>query len=415
MTEIQITRTADEPGATTLSVEAPVDVVQAAEDRAASTIAKKVRLPGFRKGKAPAAVIRRRFGDAIREQVIRDLISDSWKRAIEQEALEPIAEPQVRELTFNANEPVRFQFLVETKPELSVDRLSGFTVERTVQPVVDGMVEEQLEELRKQKAPWQPVEDRKPGIGDMVHVSTATLTDDGPEEARPYQIVLGDGQALPAVEEKIMELLPGESADTTITFPDDFGDEAKRGQSVRVRLSVHEVKRKDLAELDDDFAREVGDFETLDQLRKVIREDMEAAARREADAEVRRALLEQVVAANNIPAPRPMVERMLRAYAEGYGIPAENLEKFATEFGPVVEAQVRRELLIDTVARTQDLAATEDDLDDRIDEIAQRQKTEPGKVYAALQKENRLKELERSLTEEKVFAYLIEHSTIQDS
>ncbi len=142
---------------------------------------------------------------------------------------------------------------------------------------------------------------------------------------------------------------------------------------------------------------------------------MEAAARREADAEVRRALLEQVVAANNIPAPRPMVERMLRAYAEGYGIPAENLEKFATEFGPVVEAQVRRELLIDTVARTQDLAATEDDLDDRIDEIAQRQKTEPGKVYAALQKENRLKELERSLTEEKVFAYLIEHSTIQDS
>lgn len=411
---ITITRTKDEPGATTLAVEASLEAVQSAELKAARQFAKRARIPGFRKGKAPPEVIRRRFGDAIRESVLQELITDSWKQALDTETLEPLGNPHVRELKFEANQPVTFELVVEVKPDVKIERTGGFTVERKVAPVTDAQIDEQLDTIRRQKAPWVPRE-AKAEAGDLVRVTIATMKEGVADEGRPYELVLGSGQALPDIEDRIMTMSPGETLETVVKFPDDFQDEAKRGQSVSTRIELHEVKRQDLPDLTDDFAREVGDFDTAEELRKAIREDMGASAERDADAEVRRQLIEQVIAANNVPAPRPMVERGLRAFAEVYQVPEEQLDKFATEFAPVVEQKVKRDLVIDTIARSHELAATEDDLDDRIAKIAERQGTEPGKVYAALQKENRIRELESSITEEKVFTFLTEQSTITES
>ncbi len=415
--EIQITRTKDEPGATTLTVEAPVEVVRKAERKAASYYAKRARIPGFRKGKVPTDVIRRRFGDAIKETVIKELVSDSWKIALDREKLEPLAEPQVHELKFEDDQPVTFEFLVEVKPDLEIERIGGFSVTRKVAPVTSEMVEAQIEELRQQNAPLVPIEDEKPKPGDYVQVTLAMLesTEDVDVESKPYQIQLGGGQAIPAVEEQIMGLLPGETVEAPVKFPDDFSDEAKRGQTVTARISLHEVKRLDVPDLDDDFAKEVGDFETADDLRSAVRTDLEKAADREGDGGVRRELVEQIVAANNVPAPRPMVERLLRAYAEAYQVPQDQNEKFRSEFGPIVESQVKRDLTLDNIANAHDLRATEEDIDQRVEKIAESQKSEPGKVYAALQKDNRIKELERSITDEKVYEFLLGQSTIIES
>jgi trigger factor len=227
-------------------------------------------------------------------------------------------------------------------------------------------------------------------------------------------MVLGEGRAIPELEERIMTLEPGQSIDTSVRFPDDFSDESKRGQTRQVRVTLHEVKRQELPELNDELAREIGDFDSLDALRAALRSDLEADAVREADAGIRQSLVEELVKANKVEAPPSMVERFLRGYAKGYQIPDEQFATFAQEFRPIAEAQVKRDLALDAVAETNKLYATEADIDARIAELAAARNVPPAQLYASLEKANRLRELEHSLTEEKTFGFLLPQSTVEE-
>ena len=211
-----------------------------------------------------------------------------------------------------------------------------------------------------------------------------------------------------------MTLLPGESADAEVRFPDDHPDEAKRGQSRQVRVTLHEVKRKELPPLDDAFAREVGDFDGLAALRTAIRQDLEREAGREADAQVRQALVAQIVEANRVEAPASLVHRLMHGYAEMYRIPPDQSAPFERQFQPIAEAQVRRDLVLDAVVEQQGLRATESEIDERVARMAEARGVPAGQLYGSLQKANRLAELERSITEEKVFAFLLQQSTVDE-
>ena len=412
---IQITKAREAPGEASFKVEVAPDRVNLAETKAAQDIAKRVRLPGFRKGKAPVAVVRKKYADAIREQVLREVITESWKATLDQEQLEPIADPHVHALKFEAGTPLTFELHVELKPVITLDRLSGFALTRAVKPVTNEMVAAQLDELRQQRGAWIPVTDERPRPGDLVTVNLTTVTDGAEAEPKEYRIVIGEGQAIPDVEEQIMQRLPGETAEADVRFPDDFQDETKRGTTRRVRLTLQEVKRQQLPDLDDAFAREVGDFDSLEALRKGVRDDLEADARRQADADVRRQAMEQIVAANAVPAPRALTDRLISAYAKAYSVPDESLEGFAGEFRTLAEAQVRRDLVLDHVARGNNLRATEEEIDRRVAEIATRRNAQPGDVYSQLQKAGQLKELEQRITEDKVWAFLLSHCTVTES
>lgn len=413
MTDIQITKADAEPGAASFRIEIPTAHVEAAEQKAARQVARRVKLPGFRSGKVPLAVVQKRYAGAIREQVVQDLIHESWRSTLEREQLDPIADPHVHDLKFEAGAPVTFELHVEIRPELDLKTTGGFTLTREVRPVTDEMVEEQLDDLRRQRAPWVPLTGR-PEPGDLVRVTLATLEDGNATDPRDHQIVIGQNQAIPAVEERLMQMTPGETIDTAVKFPDDFPDETKRGVSREVRLTLHEAKRQELPALDDAFAGEVGDFASLDALKAAIREDLETEARREADAGLRRQVIEHIAEANGVPAPRPLVERLLQAFARGYEIPEQAFPNFAQEFRPVAESQVRRDLILDHVARAEGLRATEDELDQRIADLAARRNMDTGELYASLQKANRLKDLQFSITEEKVYDHLLSQSTIEE-
>ncbi len=246
-----------------------------------------------------------------------------------------------------------------------------------------------------------------------MSVTIATRAGDEAKDPQSYQLVLGEGRAIPEVEERILGLTPGQTLDTTVRFPQDFPEEAKRGQTRDIRITLHEVKRQQLPELDDAFAREVGDFESLEALRRAVRDDLERDAQREADARVRAELIEQIVAANRIAAPRPLVERALYVYAQAYGIPEGRVQQFAAEFRPVAEAQVRRDLILDYVTEREQLQASEAELERRLQELAQRRNMAATELRASLEKAKRLRDVERSITEEKVFAYLLSQSTVE--
>jgi trigger factor len=233
------------------------------------------------------------------------------------------------------------------------------------------------------------------------------------KDPQPYQFVLGEGRAIPDVEERIMALLPGESVDATVKFPDDFAEEAKRGQTRDVHLTLREVKRQELPALDDAFAREMGDFESLEALRTAVAADLGKEAEREADAKVRTALVQEIVEANNVVAPRPLVERVLGAYAQAYEIPEERWQQFAQEFRTVAESQVRRDLVLDYVVESQNLRATEAEVDQKVQELAERRGVPAAQLYASLEKAKRLRDIARSITEEKVFSYLLSQSTVE--
>lgn len=412
MSDISVVKTREDVASKSLQVTVPLDRVQLAETQAIRYYGKHAKLPGFRPGHAPEAVVRRKFGEAIRQTVLEELIRESWDLAIKAEDLKPIAEPHIHDLKFETGQPLEFEFHVEVRPDVQLGRTGGFTVKRTVPPVKDEDVAERLRNLQERKATWLPVEGERPAPGQLVRLDVAPFEGDTPGSAQPYTVVLGEGRTLPEVEERVMGMLPGETLDTEVRFPDDHAEESRRGQSRRVRLTLHEVKRQELPTLDDGFAREVGDFESLDGLRAGIRADLEADAKAAAEQAVRQELLQQIYTANDIPAPASLVTRLIRGYMEAYKIPAEQFDRFAPEFHPVAEQQVRRELVLETVVERQGLAATTAEVDERVQVLAAARQLPPGQVYAQLEKSGRLRELERSVTEEKALAWLLQQSTV---
>ena len=417
MPEILVRKTRAEPGEASLEVTIPPDNVKAAEDRATKVYQQRARLPGFRQGKAPAAVVRKKFADDIRQETLRELVQESWRVAQKQEELKPIADPHIHNLKWEEGAPVTFEFHVELKPELKLQRLGGFRLTRKVPAVTAAQIDAQLNTMREQRAPWTPALGEKPKPKDLVDVIIATRENGEEKDPQPYQFVLGEGRAIPDVEERVMSLTPGESVDATVRFPDDFAEEAKRGQTRDIRVSLREVKRQQLPPLDDAFAREMGDFESLEALRAAVTADLGKEAERQADAKLRSELVEQIVQANNVVAPRPLVERVLGAYAQAYEIPEERWQQFAQEFHSIAESQVQRDLVLDDVVESQNLRATEAELDQKIQELAERRGggMTAAQLYASLEKAKRLRDVARSITEEKVFAYLLSQSTVEQT
>ena len=249
---------------------------------------------------------------------------------------------------------------------------------------------------------------------DMVTVQLSTADETGAmPEGKEYRLVLGGGQAIPGIEELIMEATPGQTIERPVKWPDDFPDEAQRGQTKLARVTLTEVKRKSLPELGDAFAREVGDFDSLDALTQAVKADMASHAEREAESEVRQKLIDEIISANPFDVPQSWVSQLVSGYAEAYQIPEADQPQFAQEFRTMAERQVRRDVVIDTIAEQEKLAASEADIDDRIADVAAKRGAEPSQLYASLQKAGRLREIERSITEDKVFKYLMEKNEVR--
>ena len=411
--EIQIKTKKSEGLERLLEVSVPVETVRDAEDKAARKYATQARLPGFRPGKAPAAIVRKKFGEAIRQAALETLVQDAFKEVMEREKLQPASQPHVHDLHFHEGKPLTFELHVEVRPEVKLDRTSGFRVKRPEQQVGDAQLQEQLDALRDQRATWAPVED-KPMPGDQVTVNLATADDSGAmSEGKEYRLVIGEGQAIAGIEELILEAKPGQTIERPVKWPEDFPDEAQRGKTKPVRVELLDVKRKSLPALDDSFARDVGDFDSLDALKAAVKTDLESHAERDAESQLRQQLLDEVISANPFDVPEGWVAELSEAYLKQFQVPEEERPRFAQEFRPVAERQVRRDLVIETIAEREGLAATESDIDDRVAEVASKRGSNPSEVYASLQKAGRLREIERSITEEKVFSWLKERNTVE--
>ena len=221
MSQITVEKTAEDSASKSLRVTVPVDRVREAEAKAVKYYSQRARLPGFRPGKAPEAVVRKRFDDAIRQIVLEEVIRESWETAKTAESLKPITDPSIRNLKFEEGSPIEFDLLVEVRPELKLERIGGFRVERRqAAGAATSAVAEQLARLQEQKAAWIPVEGeqarpRARWSGSRWPPSRTAP----PGAAQPYDLVLGQNQAIPDLEERIMALRPGETAESRGPLP----------------------------------------------------------------------------------------------------------------------------------------------------------------------------------------------------
>ena len=420
VSDLQISIDEQEAWRRVMSVTVPASIVQAEERQAAKQLASRARLKGFRKGRVPTKVIENRFGGALRQEALDKLIGSAYKEALAAQDLRPISEGEIEDLQYKPEEDLTFAIAFDVEPVIELERLSGFVVERPAVLITDDQIDEVLGRIQEQNGVWQPLEEGKPVEKNLVSVMITRLDEAGEpsDEGREYELVVGSGDAIPDIEASILTLETGGTGDFDISFPDDFPDESRRGDSERVRIALTARRQMDLPELDDDLAKQIGDFETLDELKTKVREDMEKEAGPAGGRSVARAsLLDLIVSANPFAVPASMINR----YSEGImgdtsAIAEEQLAEFREQIRPEAERAVKRILLIEQIARITGLcSATDDDIDDRVEKIAEANNTDAAKVYAELQKAGRLETLERELTETAVFDFLFEQSEITEA
>lgn len=408
----------DEPRswARRLTITVPADRVDREKQSVAKRYATRMNLPGFRKGKAPASVIAKKFGPAIEQDALQQVVQNAYREALQAQGFQPISEGAVNQMDYQPGSDLTFQVEFEVRPEIQLDRISGFAVDAPKVDVGDEEIEKVIERLREERAEYTPLaETETPRPGDRVTVEITQIHGDHEHAGKPYELVLGRNQAIPDVEAAIQTLTPGAEAQFEIEIPssDEAGADAEK-QTVRIR--VISAERPDLPALDDAFATAVGgaDVQDVAALRERVRRDLHAEAETGAERQLRRDLIDQVVQANPFDVPDAMVRQYVDSMFQiGEGADPERMKELYDMARPGAETAIRRMLVVERIAETQNLRASQDEVDARVEEIAQRNERPVGEVWTQLQRSGRLHSLEDEITEQKVFDYLKSQSTIR--
>ncbi|HSB78151.1 MAG TPA: trigger factor, partial [Candidatus Methylomirabilis sp.] len=299
------------PSKRALHIELPLDRVAAKLEATFRELSQKLQLPGFRKGKVPREIIQRRFQADLKDEVLRELIPDSYREALAQAALQPVSQPQVDEVHFHEGEPLRYRAVVEVKPSVEVRDYRGIPLSRDKIAVADQEVDRALEYLREEAAEYVPMEGWPAVRDDLV-----ILDHEGSVHGKPVKggsgknlaLILGQEGYLPGFSEQILGMQKGDAKRFALPFPEDFPRKDLAGRTVEFRVTVKEVKKRRLPELNDEFAKSAGDVDSVPALRDKLRQDILARKRREQESGLKRALLEKLAAAHELEVPEAMVE-----------------------------------------------------------------------------------------------------------
>ena len=399
-----------------LVITVPASRVKSERAKVTKQLAKRVKMPGFRKGKVPTDRIEARYGPDIDRQTQQQAIDAAFREAINEKDLDPISEPRVANVSYDRDSELTFEVLFDIRPEVTLARLGGFRLSRPEVSVAEAEIEERLAALQQQQALWKPVE-RRAESGEMVEVEITPLeaAEGEASEARQYKFVLGEGQAIPGVEASIMTLEPGSGGEFEVGFPDDFPDESKRDTSQRLRIELQQVMEKELPALDDVFAKSVGDFDSLAALEEALSEDLLRYKEQEVELQLNHKIIEQILEANPFEVPESMVDRYVEALI---GPPPEDadpglVDQAREEARPTAEWGIKRSLVLQRIATDQGFEASKEDVQERVQDIAKRAGRPAGEIRSRLAKSGELGEIERRITEERVFEFLKEQSEIE--
>jgi trigger factor len=412
-------------------VEAEVvpEEIERSVQRTARAMGRDLRMPGFRKGKVPPPVVIQRMGrEAVVDEAVREQIGRWYLDAIDAAGIHPVGDPKldIGDLP-NQGQPLTFSIEIGVRPTATLGEYKGVEVAKREPTADDEAVQGELDALRERSARLETV-DEPAGATDFI-VMDYRGTIDGEAfaggEARDQLIELGSGRLVPGFEEQLVGAKAGDERTVTITFPDDYGAEELRGKDAEFAVTVNEVKRKELPELDDEFASDAAGFDTLDELRDDIRTKLREADEGRADAEFREAVLDAVVANATVDVPdalvearaREMWERMLHSLGH-QGITRDvylqmagkSEEEILGEAHPDAAQAIRREAVIAAVIEAEGIEASDGDVLDALGTSAAREGIEPEKLRDRLEKTGRLDEVREDLAQRGAVTFLAENA-----
>jgi len=406
-----------------LHVEAPTEVVQRAWDEAYGRVQKKAKLPGFRKGHVPRSLVRLHFADEVRREVVHHLIPEVYREALAEAKLLPVEEPQVEQVALEEGEPLRFTAVVEVKPLITLGEYRGLPIQHQPTSVTEADIEQALEHLREQHAEFSSV-DRPAATGDLVTVDyTLTVEGEEPTKEQGYTFQTGSSAVLPEIDEACVGLAIGAEREVPFRFPESHQREELRGKSGLVQVRVVEVKAKSLPSLDDEFAKTVGEHETLDALKTALRNELAHQREHENRRSLEEKIVDGLIERHPFEVPEAMVLRQV-AHLIGHvqnrmkqqGVdPAKipwDYARLTEELRPSATKHVRRALLLEAIAIQEGLIPTDAALDTEVEKIALASQRSPQALRRVLEKSGDLEELRRSLKDSKTMDFLIQHAAI---
>ena len=403
--------------------------VRRAFERAYRELARGARVRGFRPGKVPRTVLERLYGHSVAEQIEQTLVAETLPEALEQAGIEPVAEPEVDATHPDAASEFRYTARIEVKPPIELPDTSGLPARRPRVEVAPEEVEGELEALRQRNAPLvEEPEGTRAARGHVLSIDFA-----GEVEGRPFEggsgkgveVELGAGRFLPDFEAQLEGALAGEDREVRVRFPDDYGNAELAGREALFRVHVSEVKRRAVPELDDEFAKDLGDFADLAALRERIRSDLLAMRERASRAELRRSLVDALIARTPFEVPPGMLERELgrqlhaaRHRLEGH-VPddalGEQLARWREEWRPRAERDVREALLLEAVARAEGISIGREEVDARIEQMARERGTNAARLRRSFA-EGMLEEVVGvELRDEQALARLADRAKVEET
>jgi trigger factor len=405
-------------------VEIPSDVVDAEIDRIARDYSKKARVPGFRPGKAPARVIKQRFKDQILHDVAHDLIPRAMDDALRERGVEPVDTPDVRDVNIEEGHPLTFTASFDTVPPFDPGDLATISLRRPAVAIDEEAVSGALQRLRDRAARHEPVEGRGVDHGDTVTMDLDRTDPNGATDThKDVSVELGAKANPPGFDEQLLGLEVGAAKSFSIHYPQDYPIGELANTDVSYTVTVKGLKRRVLPELDDEFAKDLGEFDTLDALKTRVREDLEHEAKHAADRDVRGELMKQLASRLPFEVPASLLGREIDRRLEEFArrLIDQNIDPrqagidwnaFRESQRDVAREAVAAALVLDEVTRREQLEVTDEEIEREVGRYAERTGRTPAAVRAALEKEGGLSRVYAGLRREKSIDFAMSRATI---
>ena len=405
-----------------LDISVPVAEVEQETERAAVAIQGKARLPGFRPGKAPLSIVKTRFAGDIRQEVLDALVPRFLQAAVEKENLQLVGRPGISDVHFHAGEPLRFKAEFEVAPTFELGEYRGVTITYDEPEVTEADVDARVEQIRDQKAQYVNEEPRALADGDYAVVSLESL--EGVEEKvsqEELMLKIGDEATMKEFSESLRGASPDDIREFEVTYPEDYDRPNLAGKTVKFRAVVKAVRRKDLPDLNDEFAKDLGDFKTLEELRETIRKSIQQEREHRAQKEAKSQLIDKLVDSHEFPVPEAYIDRQVQINVENQlrSLAAQGVDpkQIKLDWAKVRESQkdravkdVKASLILDKIGEREAIGATQEEVDREVNRIARQQREAAAVTRAKLQKEGGIARIAGHIRTDKTLSFLFEHA-----
>jgi trigger factor len=407
-----------------LEVEIPVEDVERARQRVAESIRQKVKLPGFRPGKAPASMIESRFERDIRQEVLEQLLPVAFRARVEKEDLHVVGQPNITDLHYERGEPIRFKADFEVAPEFEIADYRGLPVKYEEPVVTDEDVANRLETMRENRAEYvnldpRPIEDK-----DFVVVLLKSVSGLAEPIEQNSTIEVGGGDTFQSFTDALLGSNPGDTKHAEVTYSEDYGEPRLAGKTVQFELTPKVIQKKEPPNLDDEFARDLGDYQTLDELRDAVRKSIFHEKQHAAQQVAKEALIDRLVEANDFSVPETYVNRQienqLKMQLRQVTGREVDLSKLNLDWAKVKEKQqdsalrsVKASLLLEKISDKESIKAARDEVDREVQRIAQQEREPIPVTRARLDKDGTLARIVSHIQTEKTLQFLFEQAQKQ--